>query len=120
MEYAGFFQTIKESGRIRLQAMVLPSAEGLTVVIYGGEKPHVVAVALAVPRPSLKGPSKTSATTSVITLMGHKDDEIAKPSAERLARELEQPVALVAGVHLESPTPEEINTVIDLATELLD
>ncbi|HHX50678.1 MAG TPA: hypothetical protein GX711_04500, partial [Clostridia bacterium] len=74
----------------------------------------------AVPRPSLKDPSKTSATTSVITLMGHKDDEIAKPSAERLARELEQPVALVAGVHLESPTPEEINTVIDLATELLD
>ncbi|MGI6553086.1 MAG: hypothetical protein ACOX37_08720 [Bacillota bacterium] len=120
MESAGFFRVSREAGRIQLQAMVLPSAEGLTVAIYGGDKPHVGAVALAVPRPSLMDPAKTSATVSVLTLIGHKDDEIAKPAAEKLAKELEQPVALVAGVHLDNPSQTEIDTVISLAGEIVD
>lgn len=114
------FQVSQESGRVKLVATVVPAQEGLTVTIYGGQKQHVGAVAVAVPRPSLADPQKTSATASVITLVGHKDDELAKPAAERLAKEFKQPVVVVAGVHLEKPTGDEIEKVGRLTEELLD
>lgn len=119
MTFCNVFQVSREKGRIKLQATVVPAQEGLTVTIYGGQKQHVGAVAVAVPRPSLADPLKTSATASVITLVGHKDDELAKPAAERLAKELKQPVVVVAGVHLEKPTQPEIEEVGRLTDELL-
>jgi hypothetical protein len=43
----------------------------LVVTIGGGSRPHVGAVAVAQPRPSLKGDGTVSATASVIALLGH-------------------------------------------------
>ena len=71
-------------------------------------KPHVGAVAIGIPRPSLKDSSKLSATTSVFTLVGHKDDEVARPVAERLAKELNQTVVVVTGVHIEGAKEDDI------------
>jgi hypothetical protein len=82
--------------------------DGLIVNIVGGEKPHVGAVALGIPRPSLRNSSKPSATTSVLTVTGHKDDEVARPAAEILARELDQTAVVVAGLHIEDATEEDL------------
>jgi hypothetical protein len=40
------------------------------------------------------------ATTSVLALVGHKDDELARPMATELARRLGITVVVTAGVHL--------------------
>lgn len=63
-------------------------------------------------------------STSVITLLGHKDDEIARRAAYRLAKSLKRPVCAVAGVHVDSITKEEIVEILanvdDILTELTD
>jgi hypothetical protein len=52
------------------------SGDDVVVVLGGGERPHIGALAVAIPRPSLADPEQTSSTSSVITLLGHKDDEL--------------------------------------------
>ncbi|BCV20048.1 hypothetical protein [Moorella sp. Hama-1] len=94
-------------GRCRVSCRVFVTGEGLIAHLLGGEKPHVGAVALGVPRPSLRGEG-TSATISVLTLTGHKDDEVARPAAATMAAACQAPVVVVAGIHLDGATPEEI------------
>jgi hypothetical protein len=116
-------------GKYRLWATAVSTGgEGINVTLGGGEVPHLGAVAIAIPRPSLQDPSKVSATTSVYLLVGHKDDALAKPLADRMARALQQPVVVAAGVHLGAPgtytvSPEEIKEVLRtneiLAEELI-
>lgn len=95
-------------GRYRIDLTAIITMDGLIISIVGGEKPHVGAIAVGIPRPSLRDPSKLSATTSVFIMVGHKDDEVAKPVAERLARELNQTVVVVAGMHIEEAEKEDI------------
>lgn len=104
-------------GRYRIDLLATLTGEGLIVQILGGEKPHVGAVALSLPRPSLAEPGKRRATTTVVPLYGHRDDEIAKPAAERLAVSFAQPVVVVAGVHVKAATPEEIALLVHNAEE---
>ncbi|QGP92090.1 hypothetical protein MGLY_14460 [Neomoorella glycerini] len=94
-------------GRYRIFCRVFATREGYIVHLMGGTRPHVGAVALGLPRPSLKG-NHLSATTSVLTLLGHKDDELARPAAATLAAGLNAPVVVVAGVHIDGASPEEL------------
>jgi len=86
--------------------------DGLIVQVLGGEKPHVGAVVLSLPRPSLSEPGKLRATSTVVPLYGHRDDEIARPVAERLVVAFGQPVVVVAGVHIAAATPDEIKLMV--------
>jgi gallate decarboxylase subunit D len=83
----------------------------LVVTIGGGTKAHVGAVAVAQPRPSLRGDGRISASASVITLLGHKEDELARWAALHLASQLNTTVAVTAGVHLDQATPEQIAAI---------
>jgi hypothetical protein len=76
--------------------------------LTGGERPHVGAVGLGIPRPSLRDCACTSATSSVLTVTGHKDDALAKPLAERVAARLNQVAVVVVGVHVDGATAGEI------------
>jgi hypothetical protein len=80
----------------------------LVVTIGGGTRPHVGAVAVAQPRPSLKGDGSVSATASVIALLGHKEDELARWAALHLASRLNTTVVVTAGLHIDNATMEEI------------
>jgi cell division GTPase FtsZ len=91
---------------------IVTGDKGLIVGILGGGTPHVGAISLAIPRPSLKDPQMVSATSSILTLMGHKDDEIARPISEMLARKLNQAVVVVAGVHTNAATEQDIKILI--------
>jgi len=84
------------------------TTDGLIVCVLGGEKPHVGAVAVAIPRPSLKNNRSTSATTSVFTLTGHKDDEIAKPVAHNFAKSTGLTTVVIAGLHIEKASQNDI------------
>lgn len=95
-------------GRWRVEGAALATGAGVTLHLYGGERPHVGAVAMAVPRPSLRDPARTSATASVLAVTGHKDDELAKPLAELAAARLGQVAVVVVGVHVDAATPDDI------------
>jgi len=107
-------------GKYRIDLIAIVTNDGLIVSITGGEKSHVGAVAVGLPRPSLERPSKLSATTSVLTLFGHKDDELAKPAAEKLAKELNQTVVVVAGVHVEEARLDDIRKLVHNSMQVVD
>ncbi len=89
-------------GPFTLVADWTATESGLVVTLVGGHT-HVGAVALATPRPSLRDHGKLSATSSVLTLPGHKDDNLARTVSERLAAALGQPITVSAGVHIGPP-----------------
>jgi hypothetical protein len=76
--------------------------------MWGGDRPHIGAVAAAHPRPSLANPSQRSATASVLVFSGHREDAIAKSAAERLASVLGVNTVVTAGLHWDSVSPEGI------------
>lgn len=95
-------------GKFRVQCDAVEIGSDLVVKVYGGDKPHVGAVAIGIPRPSLADGEQISASVSVFTLTGHKEDELAKILAGKIAAALNRVTVLTAGIHIDNITPEEI------------
>jgi len=93
--------------------------DDLQVVIWGGERPHVGAVAVAEPRVSRSDPKRTSASSSVICLSGHKEDELARDAALRLAIVSHAAVAVTAGLHWDQLEADNIKDILQLCDELI-
>jgi gallate decarboxylase subunit D len=109
-----------DTGAYDLSASVRLIGEDVLVAIWGGEIPHIGAVAVAQPRPSLKDPQVTSATASVICLAGHKEDELVKAAAEILAAALETQVVVTAGIHWDNLAPDAIQRIVQNSEVLID
>jgi hypothetical protein len=114
------FTVQTEEEAYNLSASVRLIGEDVLVAIWGGEKPHIGAVAVAQPRPSLKDPEVTSSSASVICLVGHKEDELAKAAAEILAAALETQVVVTAGIHWDNLAPEAIQRIVENSEILVD
>lgn len=109
-----------DEGEYDLSASVRQIGRDLLVAIWGGDRPHIGAVAMSQPRPSLKDPEVTSSTASVFTYVGHKEDELAKAAAEILAATLKTNVVVAAGIHWDNLPPEAIQRVIRNSEILVD
>ncbi|MGI6732150.1 MAG: hypothetical protein ACOX5F_09740 [Anaerovoracaceae bacterium] len=94
--------------------------DGINVYIGGGPDPHIGAVAISTPRPSLKDSEKLSCTTSIYNCIGHKDDVIAKKFSEALCLRYNCVTVVSAGIHLDNITPAGIQQFQQLSAELLD
>ena len=113
--------TIKTiEGDYDLSASIRQIGQDLLVAIWGGEKPHIGAVAMAQPRPSLRDPELTSSTASVFAYVGHKEEELAKAAAEILAATLKTNVVVTAGIHWDNLPPEGIQRVIENSNILVE
>ena len=109
--YKGQLSLIEGELPYQVQATALLIGGDLVVMVYGGDKPHVGAVAVSIPRPSLDDPGVISATTSVYALVGHKEDELAKKMANKLASFFNRKVVLTAGIHVDNITAEGIRAI---------
>ena len=96
---------------VSLKAFVLTN--GIIVHITGGDEPHIGGVAVGLPRPSTQDPSRVTANVSVISILGHKDDELARPIADRLVRELNSIIVVIAGVHIHQASQTDIDKIIN-------
>jgi len=97
----------------QVQILAFSVGDDLVVIVSGGEKPHVGAVAVSLPRPSLSNSEIVSSSTSVFALVGHKEDDVAKAMAGRLAASLEKNVVLTAGIHVDNISAEGIKKILD-------
>ncbi|NPA24450.1 MAG: hypothetical protein GXO34_01320 [Deltaproteobacteria bacterium] len=79
----------------------------VVIVVYGGYD-HVGAVSLAIPRPSLEDPEKNSATSSVLTVLGHKEDILVKEIGEQVAAATGRNLVVVGGVHYDGLEAEQL------------
>jgi gallate decarboxylase subunit D len=114
------FSVVTQEGRYDLEAAVRSVGDDLLVAIWGGERPHIGAVAFAQPRPSLKDPKATSATVSVICALGHKEDDLVKAVSEILAAALNTRVVVTAGIHWDDLDAEGIAAVLRNSEILVD
>lgn len=106
------FNFTNDEDRYNLRASARWIGGDLLVVIWGGERPHIGAVSLAQPRPSLKDPEIMSATASVICVVGHKEDDLVKEASEFLAAALNTRVVVTAGIHWDNLDEEGLRAVI--------
>jgi hypothetical protein len=107
-------------GKFKLYAYTQGMGQDLLVSIWGGTRPHIGAVGMAIPRPSLRDPKKWSATSSNFTFIGHKEDALVKGISEKLATELKRNVVVVAGIHWDDLTAQEIEIIGDLTQKMSD
>jgi hypothetical protein len=52
------------------------------------------------------------ASVSVVTRLGHKDDALAEEAAHLLSKSTRRPVCVIAGVHVDNITREEIDKIL--------
>jgi len=83
----------------------------ILVAIWGGEKPHIGAVAAAQSRPSLNDPNVTSSTASVLCYLGHKEDALAKAAAEQLSAALDTKAVVTVGIHWDDLSKEGLRKI---------
>lgn len=114
------YACFREEGKLRVFLEAFRVGEDWLVAIGGGQEPHIGAVAIALPRPSLRDPQQISSSTSVFTLTGHKEDDLAKRAASWLAARLNRVVVVTAGIHLDRATATEIARVEQLTQELVE
>lgn len=107
-----------ESGRIKITLQAVTVGNDICVILYGGDTPHIGCVTLSIPRPSLQDAAVASATTSVLNVIGHKDDEAARYVSCVLASKLNKNVVVTCGIHIEDITDEEIRITIELLKDL--
>ena len=108
-----------KNGRFLIEALVQEIGADLLVSIWGGTRPHIGAVGMAVPRPSLRDSSRWSATSSNFTFTGHKEDLLVKEVSEAIAASLHKNVVVTAGIHWDDLNPRELVMVQNLAQQLV-
>jgi hypothetical protein len=96
----------------RIEAVASVCGNDMVVIVGGGSRYHIGAVALAVPRASLGDPAKVSASASVLCVVGHKDDELARSYALKIASVFNCTVSVNVGIHIDQANDEDITTLI--------
>jgi hypothetical protein len=90
------------------------------MVLYGGDVPHIGCTVLAVPLTRAKEEKKISCTSSVLNVTSHKDEEICRLLAEKMARKINAVVVCTGGVHFEDITMEQIEEVKQIILKIAD
>lgn len=102
-----------------IEAGAAKIGEDILLYIQGGDKPHIGCTVMAVPRPSLSGNGERSVTSSVLNLIGHKDESICRSLAEKVCQATGKTVVCTGGFHLENITTQQIKKV-ELAGKRLE
>ncbi len=107
-----------ERGRVSLCMTCVPMGRDLAVTLCGGDRAHIGAVAVSQSRPSLEPGGATSATTSVIALLGHKEDDLARTLAARFSARLDAVVTVACGIHMDAIRPGEFKDILEMSEAL--
>ncbi len=100
------YQASRGRGRTKVNLFAHYIGSDLIVYIYN-ENAHLGAVAVGE-----YNHSEGRASSSVITLPGHRDDLIAQKQAYLIARHTKMPVCVIAGIHLDDITQDEIDKIL--------
>ena len=105
---------VRGEGRTRLALSVKSLGDDLVISIYNANA-HIGAVAVGE-----YDHEAERASTSVITRRGHKDDAIALKAAYMVSRKTKKSSCVIAGVHLDDITDEEIQQFLANSDSLVE
>lgn len=96
----------KGKARTRVCLWTKQLGEDLLICLYN-DKVHLGSVAISV------FDSKTKrASTSLITLLGHKDDKVAYDAAYSICKKTKKSVCAIAGIHVDNISDKEIQEIL--------
>lgn len=90
-------------------------------VIFSSElNSHIGCTVIAFPRPSLKNPDMVSSTSSVINVLGHKDEYICRMIAESFSKKYNSIAVCSGGFHFDDITKKQIDELTEKIKETLE
>lgn len=101
-----------------LTIQVTQVGEDFNIILQGGDKPHIGCTVIAIPRPSLENNGKMSATSSVLNVTGHKDEQLCRYLAETVAASRNAVTVCSGGFHIDDITKEQMKEVMDAVKEI--
>lgn len=108
------FRLVRGEGRTKVMMEGQHMGHELVVRLYN-ENAHLGAVAVGE-----YDEASGRVSTSVITLLGHKDDVVAQKAAHKLAKATMRPVCAIAGIHVDNITDTEIKEILSNCARLID
>ena len=103
-----------------LQGIVIALDNDDVIVIVSGGRDHIGALSLAIPHPSLQDQCRMSVTSSILTVPGHKDDELAKYVSEKVSAVTERKIVVIAGVHYDDLALADLSIIRELWISLTE
>ena len=97
----------------KIKISVTDVGEDRLILVSGGDKEHIGCTVLSFARPSLSGGGQISATSSVLNVTGHKDEEICRCLAEKLAIKEKCTVVCTGGFHADGIQKNQIDELIE-------
>ena len=93
-----------------IKCRIIKMGNDLNITIEGGDIPHIGAVALGIP---------VDMPVSLLTVPGHKEDDVVLKCAKRLVKELGVTVVVTCGIHIKDITFNEINDLLTLINQMM-
>lgn len=107
------FRASAPASTAELEAVCVGCGPDLVVVVGGGERYHVGAVALGLSLPSLKDPARRTSSGYLVPVPGHKEEDLAREGSLRLSRALARNVVVTVGIHDDAITKERAQQYVD-------
>ena len=107
------FQITRKVGRAELVLDAKKLGDDYLLTLTGG-KEHAGAVAVG----SFDEKSQR-ASSSVISLPGHREEQIALQGARHVSKATRQTTVFIVGIHLDDITPEEIRDTVSVSGEMV-
>ncbi len=98
-------------GRTKVSMILIKICKDILTLIYGGDKPHIGALAIGVPGLG-EFTGKEQVSVSVFTVPGHRDYELVSKPANLFSSKTKGKTVVVAGVHIEKARKKEIREIL--------
>jgi hypothetical protein len=92
------------AGRLTMHLEARRIGKDWNISVFGGDRPHIGAVALA-------SPENPETPCQLLCLTNHREGDIAKSLASAMANHFSSAVCVSCGIHLDNITRDEIQMV---------
>lgn len=108
------FQIKRKVGRTEIILEAKKIGEDYLLTLTGGRE-HVGAVAIG-----LFDEKSQRTSSSVITMPGHREEQLALNGARQVSRATGKTSVFIAGIHQDNISPEEIRGIVSAAGEMVE
>lgn len=114
-----YYAVVGEKTRYQLEAYAILCGNDISVIVCGGCKYHVGAVAFGQSIFS-EDEKKHSTCVSSFCALGHRDDEVARLMAKRLAARFNCRTSVSVGIHVDDASSDDISFLMHQSEELCE
>jgi hypothetical protein len=108
------FQVTREVGRIEITLEAKKIGDDYLLTLMGGRE-HVGAVGIG-----YFDEKNQRASSSVITMPGHREEQLALQGARRVSKATRRTTVIVVGIHQDKISLEEIKNLVSAAEEMIE